>query len=218
MRLWLALLALSASPCWAASENWPALYDVVGVESGDVLNIREHPNSRGEIIGSLSPDATDVEIVRANDSLRWGLINVGEATGWVALRFMRRQPEQHSGKIPAQLDCFGTEPFWSLKIFKERASGSGKTNLVFSKLGMTEIKADAHTQIKSSSHSRRFGVSATYPSSGAFTTSTLVVREQICSDGMSDREFGYDADLWLLGTQFGMQLLSGCCSLSMPIK
>lgn len=55
---------LMASPAAATQEYMlPTLFDVQDVAAGDVLNIREAPNAKAAIIGTLAPDATGVEVV-----------------------------------------------------------------------------------------------------------------------------------------------------------
>ena len=79
-------LIVAAGPALATQDGWPALYDVTGVDSADVLNIRSEPGAAGDVIGALPPDAQNVEVIRDNDGhATWGLINTGEGTGWVSL-------------------------------------------------------------------------------------------------------------------------------------
>ena len=39
------------------------MFDVTGVAANDVLNIRAAPDASAEIIGTLSPNARDIEVV-----------------------------------------------------------------------------------------------------------------------------------------------------------
>ena len=68
------------------------------------------------IVGTLTHDARNVEVVRPTDDQRWGLVNHGEGTAWASLRFLRRQPGHWAGAVPPLARCFGTEPFWSLRF------------------------------------------------------------------------------------------------------
>ena len=101
MRRLLVLIALCGAPAWATTDAWPALYDVVGVASDDVLNIRAEPSSGSEIIGTLSHDAEGIEVIRPDEGFEWGLVNVGERTGWISLTYAVPQPGQWYGQIPA---------------------------------------------------------------------------------------------------------------------
>ncbi len=62
--LWLPGLALA--------QSFPALYDVTGVASDDVLNVRAAPNANAQVIAALGPKATQVEVVRTDTSGHWG--------------------------------------------------------------------------------------------------------------------------------------------------
>ena len=93
------LLALTG-PAVASHHSWPALHDVIGVLGDDVLT-------------ALPSDTSDIEVIRPNDDLTWGLVNVNEGVGWVSLMYLARQTKQPQPAFPAITQCFGTEPFWS---------------------------------------------------------------------------------------------------------
>ena len=75
----LAVLMLAFFPLAALAEVYPALHDVTGVASDDVLNIRESPDAGSAIVGSLAPDATGVEVVAVTGG--WAVVNTSEASG-----------------------------------------------------------------------------------------------------------------------------------------
>lgn len=211
---WLFLVLMSALPAQATQDGWPALYDVAGVAADDVLNIRAEPDPGAPIVGALAPDATDVEVVRATDDLTWGLVNSGEGSGWVALRFMARQGGQWDGRMPQIRQCFGTEPFWSLtqdgaRIRLTAPDTPPAEGLVAGRYG---------------SQSRRdrflFRGALFSPDAGPLDV-VLSLRMTACNDGMSDRAFGIEADLLVSDSdaQDGLRrtmLVSGCCSISPP--
>jgi hypothetical protein len=120
IRLAVLLWAALALPGAATQDGWPAIHDVTGVAADDVLNIRERPDASSPIVGQLAPDAT-VEVIRPNERLTWGLVNAGERTGWVSLRYLQRRPGQWDGAFPEIASCFGTEPFWSLRARATRS-------------------------------------------------------------------------------------------------
>jgi uncharacterized membrane protein len=205
---WLAalLLVLWAGSAAATQDRWPALYDVTGVAASDVLNIREAPEASAAIIGSLAPDAKGVELVRPNDRETWALVNTREGSGWVSLRFLARQPGQWVGSVPERALCTGTEPFWSLEI----AGGA----LTYA----TPEDEGAPARIDSVEESRnirgRHLLAATIARSGGPAVDLLaLLSNEACSDGMSDRAYGYRLDLVLRG-QDGTTLQSGCCALA----
>jgi uncharacterized membrane protein len=199
IRLALILWAALAAPALATQDGWPAIHDVTGVAADDVLNIRERPDASSPIVGQLAPDAT-VEVIRPNERLTWGLVNAGERTGWVSLRYLQRRPGQWDGAFPEVAACFGTEPFWSL-------ARDGDA-LTFSTPEGSEVFA---ITTRSGSQNRRdsFHMIAEGPGGPA----VAILQTEACSDGMSDRVFGISLQL-LLGLGPEARQLSGCCTLS----
>ncbi|MEM7670840.1 MAG: SH3 domain-containing protein [Pseudomonadota bacterium] len=205
-------LWLIAMPVWATQDGWPALYNVSGVAVDDVLNVRAAPDVTSEIIGSLDPDAADVEVIRPDPALAWGLVNTGEGTGWVSLAFLARQPGQWEEQVPVVHQCFGTEPFWSLDI-------EGPAVLLNTPEGPPEAGLVAE-QLVADGRRDRFVSRGTLLSSEAGALDlALHLRTQACGDGMSDRAYGIAADLLVTdpddsdGTR-PARLRAGCCSLT----
>ena len=200
-RIFAAILAcgvVMGLPAAATQEGWPALYDVTGVASDDVLNIRAGATAASEVIGSYAPDAT-VEVIRPNDAETWGLVNVREGTGWVAMRFLARRPGQFDGHFPDFAICTGTEPFWSVK-----RDGDQLTTEMFltEEPPITETILWEQTTVN---HRHRY----------SFRTANQVgvIARQYCDDGMSDQEFGLELNLILLEEGVHLQ---GCCRLLPP--
>lgn len=192
----LTCLIAVGTPSRASQSGWPALYDVYDVDVSDVLNVRAGPNAGSEIIGALPHDATGVEVLRANEEETWGMVNVGERTGWVSLRFLTRQTGYLDGMFPDFTACFGTEPFWSLA----RANGTLTLDLAFDEQpALAEI---VEWETTSPNHRGRYSFST--PNMTGF------VARQACSDGMSDREFGLEINLILRRDATHLQ---GCCSI-----
>ena len=194
-------------PAFATQDGWPALYDVSGVASDDVLNVRAEPDPRSEVIGTLPHDGRDIEILRPNDDFTWGRVNLGERSGWISLDYVERNTSYWDGQFPALRNCFGTEPFWSLAIDGD--------DVLFE---TPENSASGHITEQISSLNRRdrhaftFRLSAK-PGEDDFATVSM---EQ-CSDGMSDREFAIGIDILSHGT-VGRELISGCCSIQPPSR
>jgi uncharacterized membrane protein len=197
IRLALVLWVALAAPALATQDGWPAIHDVTGVAADDVLNIRERPDASAPIVGSLPPGAT-VEVIRANDRLTWGLVNAGERTGWVSMRYLQRRPGQWDGSFPEIAACYGTEPFWSLA----RAGDA----LTFS---TPEAEEGYTITTRSGSASRRDSFHMV--ADGATGPAVAMLRTEACSDGMSDRAFGISIEL-LLGLGGETRQLSGCCT------
>ena len=85
-RILLSGLLMAAPVAATAQDYLPNLYDVTVVETWDTLNVREAPDGKAKVIGTLPSNATGVELLDRDASGKWGRVNVGERSGWVALR------------------------------------------------------------------------------------------------------------------------------------
>jgi hypothetical protein len=200
MRL-LTLLAFLLSALPLAAQDFPALFRVVGVAADDVLNIRAEPTARAPILGRFAPDARGIEVMATSPDGRWGLVNAGEQAGWSSLRFLAREggPGWREGARP--LVCFGTEPFWRINLFLP----THRAEVFFMGEGGFELVLDTAPL-----PSTPFPPTLAVPFSG-MREGVAVVREGVCSDGMSDRLYGLETQVYWRGQGEG---LSGCCRLS----
>ena len=175
----------------------PALYDVTGVASDDVLNIRATPRAGAEILGALSSAQTHTEVTALSDDGSWGRVNLREQAGWVNMRYMARQQGSTIGE-GAAFSCYGTEPFWNL-THTPGASFSW-SDIEGNSL---ELSARAPEPVPGAGYVAR----ANGPGQEA---SIAIEPVQACSDGMSDRLFGLKALVTLTGKREGT--FRGCCS------
>ncbi|RNF34903.1 COG3650 family protein [Paracoccus methylarcula] len=190
------LLMMLAGPALATQEYiLPTLFDVTKVATDDVLNIRAQPNAGAEIIGTLAPDATEIEVVEETGG--WGRVNNGEASGWVSMAYLAyRVDVWEDDKLPDGFRCFGTEPFWGLErqadqLLLSRPDMEDDARPIQAVLGTGVFRDPMRAVV----------------AEGITVTSTRA----ICSDGMSDRLFGLEAHVILHGDKPAM--LSGCCSI-----
>jgi hypothetical protein len=200
----LALLCITllwAQGAGATQDAWPALYDVTGVAADDVLNVRAAPDASAEIIGTLKPDATNVEVIEPSERQGWGRVNTGGRSGWASLRFLQRQPGQWYGKIPQIRSCFGTEPFWHMRV---TPGGEGE---------WATPEATAPLSLDPGTGSENHRGHSVFLGRSGDTEFTVLVRYAQCSDGMSDQHFGLAADILRRPDRGAPELLTGCCSL-----
>lgn len=176
----------------------PALFDVTGVASDDVLNVRREPDAGSQKIGELAHDLRNVEVIATDSSGRWGMVNVGEQSGWTSLRYLARQPGNPDYALGQILHCSGTEPFWTFWI----QQGTGAEFTLFDDV---HPLGSAGYVTTAQGRPDRFFV-------GTAEGATAILRREMCSDGMSDRAFGIGIDL-LINTD-GPALYSGCCLVS----
>ncbi|TCK99920.1 SH3 domain-containing protein [Shimia isoporae] len=191
-----AIFLLLPGLLWA--NDLPALYDVTGVAKDDVLNVRSEPAASGELLGSLSPDATSIEVVDLNEAATWGRINLGETSGWVSMRYLQAQEPNPDYALAKRLFCYGNEPFWNAMFVQGElvrfSSPEGEyetpgAGLMVSGRGVTGLWAMGYGD------------------------SVATFRREACSDGMSDRQFGLSVALYKLHSG-EISLLSGCCAIA----
>ena len=130
-----------SQPVCALAEALPALYDVFGIESDDMLNVRSGPSTDFDIIGKLEPDVTGIELIDTDEPGDWGLINFEDRSGWVSLQYMRRASGQQVDGLPSNLICTGTEPFWSFSLDQGNSAEFERTD---SKTIFENILSTAH--------------------------------------------------------------------------
>jgi len=182
--------------------DYPALYRVTGVAATDVLNVRSGPGVEHQIIGAFNPGQTGVEVVGTTQDRRWGRVIIGETSGWSSMRYLTRTGPNWNAGLPAPLYCAGTEPFWSY----DRLIGGGN----FNRMGEPqEPFAELWSGTPAGRGTQSFGLVL---DSGT-TTMTGFIRRGICSDGMSDRDYGIVAQFLRRGPN-GTVLLDGCCRLT----
>ena len=206
MRLYLILVATvlaCAAPAKATQEYiLPTLFDVTGVEAGEVLNIRAAPSTDAEIIGTLDHDARNIEVVAHDRYGRWGQVNTRERSGWVSLRYLAYQTGVwEDGRLPPGLRCFGTEPFWSLQP-------KGR-ELLFSTPETRDRELSLQRVLGSGIfRDPRRALIARGPDSSL----TAMMTPMTCSDGMSDHSYGLEINVIIEGGHVP-ELLTGCCSI-----
>lgn len=191
-------LALWALP--STAQDFPAPYRVVSVAEGDVLNVRAEPHAEAEPLGGLAPGAS-VEVVTLSENGRWGLVNLDERAGWASMRYLEAggEPGWRSGEVP--LSCLGTEPFWRLDLHLPTHHAEFFWP---EEPGGFELVADTANLSRT-----EFPPTLAAPLSG-MREGVAVLRGAQCSDGMSDRAFGIQTQIYWRGEESG---LSGCCHL-----
>jgi uncharacterized membrane protein len=190
----MAGLILALWGALASAQDLPARFSVTGVGAGDVLNVRSEPSASAPVVATLPPGSTGVEVLSLSPDRRWGLMPLREGSGWVSLRYLAREAAPGT-PLPRPLLCRGTEPFWALSVtgsgaaFETPEGGAVPLRPLGEVAGVT-------------------GGVAAFDAGGE--TLDLTVVRRACSDGMSDRPYGFAAMVWNRGETF----LEGCCALS----
>jgi len=153
------------------------------------------------MVGTVAPDARSVEITAVDGG--WGRVNVGERSGWVAMRFLARQNGTWvAGGVPRALSCYGTEPFWSL--------GMDDDDVVWSMPGATTVLENVEVLGGEITGDVRRGLAGSDDGVGLHA----IISPDTCSDGMSDLAFGLTAAIILYEVGARARLLRGCCSIA----
>jgi uncharacterized membrane protein len=203
---WGAACILLISASAATAQDFPAAFAVSGVAGDDVLNIRAEPNTTSAIIGSILPYATSIEVLELSANGNWGLVSTGEGNGWAAMRFLEPMPAPDENSLPRPLSCLGTEPFWSVGLLPrgdEFSTPGYRADLI----RLSEAAAPQ-------GYIARLQVAKELPDEEPTETMTLTITRATCSDGMSDRRYGFTAVLFTESDE-GNSLRSGCCTLDM---
>lgn len=174
----------------------PALYDVTGVAANDVLNVRKDPTNKANIIGELEPDASNVEVMALSDDKKWGLVNIGDVSGWAFMRFLQ---SQNRPAATQRLICLGNEPFWSMSLDEDAVFKIAGGDELF--LGTIETIASLNRTDRKALRSKSV--------TGSLTAH---IGAQLCDDTMSDRAYGLSVNA-LVTSEEGAAYYSGCCQL-----
>lgn len=198
LRLAALLIALAFAQT-AAAQDFPALFRVVNVSAGDVLNIRAEPNARAAIVGRFERTQVGIEVVGLSEDRRWGLVRIDEGIGWTSMRYLQAERSDSWRDGQQTLTCLGTEPFWTFRFFLP----NNRAEYVAPDTSF-EVRTDApHLP------GTQFPPTLTLPFQGA-REGFAVIRNGVCSDGMSDRLYGLEGQIYWRGQTQG---LSGCCML-----
>lgn len=183
----------------ATAQDFPGLFRVSGVAADDVLNIRAEPSARAEILGSFAPGEAGIEVIGLSEDRRWGLVRTGDGVGWSHMRYMQRDVLESWAEGRTELDCHGTEPFWRMTFFlpTNRAEYVAPDDSF-------EVRTDA-PYLPSTAHPPTLALAFEGARQGF-----AVVRQGICSNGMSEHLFGLETQVYWRGEIAG---LSGCCAL-----
>ncbi len=204
----LILLVGIAGQSVAQISQFPAPYQVRDLERADRLNVRNGPGVSYRDVGDLFP-FTPITVVGFAGGGAWAEIEWEGGTGWVSSRFIEplnvsdlseiEIPQNITGSLlsASEVQCFGTEPFWSINIMDQ-------TQITYA----TPDSEPVTTFVES------IGVSANDPRVQMFSAIgfTGVVRPQICNDGASDTSYDWALDM-LVNDGFNAQLYSGCCQI-----
>jgi len=181
----------------------PAYYRVFDVGSTGSLKIRAQAMAGGTIIGEYALAAGPIEILKIENG--WGNVVAGDGNGWVNMAHLIEIPVPMVGQtsLPEGLLCSGTEPFWGFQL--------GSAEIVLSRMGEDD---QTYSIIEADLFEGRTGPDGFVQAAGTSGMLFAIISARQCSDGMSDRAYGWWVNL--LETSLNdTSAVNGCCSLSM---
>ncbi len=189
---------LMGLPQILGAQEFPAAFQVTNVAKDDSLNIRSEPSAASDILDQMGPFSTTVEVLGLSDDGKWGRVGLSEGNGWVAMRYLEPTPPLDPFQVPRPFSCFGTEPFWSISLYPQGPEyHSPDTGAVPMDLMSEAVSSQGYL----------FKLRE-----GPTLERTLIVSRGQCSDGMSDREYGFSTHMFLESPE-GNGTFVGCCTL-----
>lgn len=195
-----AILLLLGLLFAAGAARADVAYSVYDVRPGDTLNMRLQPDPRAPVVLAIPPTATGITLTGRSAQGGWVEVNFQRKRGWVSSRFLGFGSGRWA--LPALLDCAGTEPFWSIAVMP----GLARADLQFA-----ERRAFFNLTRAQNAMNRNdiWHLKASGRPGGELS---LIVRHEVCSDGMSDNRYPYSA----IAIISGLDLIAGCCRRANP--
>ncbi len=201
MKLVAIPLALMLSLVCTSSGGAFETYTVVGIKSPETLTVRAEPSDGEKVsdwkeLGRLPAGSTDVRGTGRSKMIgnqRWLEVSAGQTRGWVSLKFLDSAMQADLSR--ETFDCSGTEPFWAATL--------GPTESEYSdpefKTRLTTVGVQAAT-------ARLLPLLYRLADRDEKKYQATIARQEWCSDGMSDYDYGFQV---LLTTEDTLQ--QGCC-------
>ncbi|MDP2083331.1 MAG: peptide-binding protein [Pseudotabrizicola sp.] len=192
------LLSAVLWPGLALAQIFPSSYSVKGVSANDVLNIRAEPSATADIMDEIGPYSLNIEVLNLSPDGRWGRVGLPEGNGWVSMAFLDLIEPDDRYIVQRPLSCMGTEPFWSVSLYPRGAEyNSPDTGAVPMTVTHEAVAPEGFfVQLEE----------------GPTLNRNLVITREACSDGMSDRAFGFATRMFTEAPD-GNSALQGCCTL-----
>ncbi|MCW1931283.1 hypothetical protein [Pararhodobacter zhoushanensis] len=186
----------------AMAQDFPALFRVTNVSAGDVLNIRAEASARSNIVGQFTRTQVGIEVIGLSEDRNWGLVRTNEAVGWTSMRYLTAERSDSWRDGQQSLTCSGTEPFWTLHLYLPTNGGAYQSLADGTNTTLTTDAPALPTTFAPPT--------LAVPFTGG-RTGMAVIRNGVCSDGMSDYLYGLETQVYFRGQT---SALSGCCTLA----
>lgn len=199
LRAFLASLTC-AGAALASDGTLPARFD----SAETPLAIRAAPAPDAAVLGHLQPGAQGVQVIARSADGAWGQIAHGEGDGWAA-HGRAQPPTVATGSKPA------TALLWGGAVL-----GRASADPLFRRVRTAEHPEMPLQITGTDSRPGADGPVRLWTFAGETATASLLVRHEMCSDGMSDRPFGLSAAFTMIESTGAVHLRLGCCALTGP--
>ena len=140
----------------------------------------------------------NVEVIETSPDGTWGKVGTSGGNGWVSMRYLEPVATFDPNDVPRPLSCVGTEPFWNIGLYPRGAEYNSPDTGAVPMTVVAEAVAPQGFLVRLEE--------------GPLLNRTLIVTREKCSDGMSDREYGFSARMFLEAPD-GNGVYSACCTL-----
>lgn len=229
--LWvvMALSLVLCSVAQAAVDNSLPVYQVNRVAADDTLNFRAVSGVDGDVISKIPHNAKFIKSTGKTRKLGrsvWVEIYWGGKRGWVNKYYLleqkrvggtksvgQKKPEKkkvtprkksdkakdkQTKKSAVYMQCSGTEPFWTIKVTEKQMEVHVMDAEKY------QVAVDFRKQSANNT-----SIAVVAGRRGNAFTSAFLQKVEVCSDGMSDKQYPYSVTALLNGRR----VVSGCCSI-----
>ncbi len=194
-----AALALSACEQQNVTHNEIG-YGVTGVAPNDTLAMRAAPDASATMVGAIPHTGEGIVAAGGTTPGGWSDVAYNGKRGWVKARFLGIGNDP-STRLPALLECLGTEPFWRITL----SPGAARAELMF-------VERDYDFRLTHAASAMGRSDIWTVKGTGGQSEMSLTVKRESCSDGMSDTNYPYST----VARVPGADLIAGCCRPHQP--
>lgn len=201
----LAAAVLIAGAASNAFADQPTYYQVVALPADDELAVRAEPAGDAEQIGALAGRAGPIEVldVVQTGSTDWAEVVWQDTNAWIAYRFLDPITPETVGDtaLPVGMICAGAEPFWGVTLISQHEAEFNSPMSPTPETLAIDYGVGA---------AARQGAPALIMVADIDAHASLFVTPARCSDGMSDRSYGWSA-AYHTSVNGEPILYQGCC-------
>ena len=193
-------VALALGGCEQTAAPGDIGYGVTGVAATDTLAMRAAPDANANVVGTIPHNGEGIAATGNTTPGGWSEIAYRGKRGWVNAQFLGLGNDAGT-RLPALLECMGTEPFWRITL----SPGTARADLLF---------VERVVNYRLTHAASAMGRSDVWLVKGADgqTEMSLTVKRESCSDGMSDTEYPYSSVAHVPGAD----IIAGCCRPHQP--